>query len=273
MKIFSLYLDFFRFLERIEPRSAKWPAYFVCYYQPHREFLENTFSHYPLMNFSSFKERVEAVKVPDYAHLKSLVSACPPEGIIDEAYAKCQAILPGRVEPEAYLFVGFFSPEGFVIDFQGRPVICFGLERFKDFSLLAILFAHEYAHFLLNLSRGDIPEAKKLKWLLVSEGWGTYFSSLVFPERGLSDHFLFRRDRLNWCQENEGLLREVYCSGKFSPQELVDFYTRGNPGLSLPPRAAKYLGYQAVKKYFARQRKKNIGSLLSDKNRALSLKL
>ncbi len=273
MKIFSLHLDFFNFLEKIELCSEKWPAYSTCYYQPHREFLENTFSHYPLINISSLKERVEAVKAPDYAHLKSLVSVCSPEGIIREAYEKCKAILPPPLEPEVFLFVGFFSPDGFVIDFHGSPVICFGLERFRDFTLLKVLFAHEYTHFLLNLSQGDVPEAKRVKWLLISEGLGTYFSSLVFSEQGLSDHFLFRRDRLNWCQENETHLKKIYCSGKFSPQELMDFYARGNSELNLPPRAAKYLGYRAVEKYFARQKERNIGLLLSDKDRVLSLKL
>jgi len=205
--------------------------------------------------------------------LKNLISVCNPEEIIKEAYEKCIKVVLSKEELEVYLLIGFFSPDGFVMNFRGKPVICFGLERFKDFSLLRILFAHEYAHFLLNLSDGEVREEKRLKWLLISEGLATHFSLLAFPNYKLSDHFLFRRDRLNWCQESEPFLREVFCSGKFSLKELMEFYDKGNPDLNIPPRTGKYLGYQAVKRYLGRNRERNIGLLLSDKKLALSLEL
>lgn len=273
MRIFSLYRDFFKFLGKISSNSEKWKIYFTYYYHPHKDFLENYFSHYPLIDFSSLKQRVETIKTSDYSWLKHLVSACPPEKIIKEAYENCIKIVSSKEEPEIHLFVGFFSPDGFVMNFRGKPVICFGLERFRDFRLLRILFAHEYAHFLLNLSGGEVPEEKKSKWLLISEGIGTYFSFLAFPNRKLYEHFLFSRDTLNWCQANESCLREIYCSGTFSTPELIDFYVKGNPELNIPPRASKYLGFQAVKKYLTQNKGKNIGFLLADKNSALSLEL
>lgn len=273
MKIFSLYQNFFSFLEKITPDSSKWKIYLTYYFKPHQEFLENNFSRFPLINISNLKQRVERIKASDYSQLKNLISVCPPEKIINEAYKKCRSIVPSKKEPEVYLFIGFFSPDGFVIRVRGKPVICFGLERFKDFRLLRILFAHEYAHFLLNLGRGEIPEDKKLKWLLISEGIATYFSSTAFPEYKKSDHFLFRRDILNWCQANEHYLRDIYCSERFSSKELIDFYGKGNQELDIPPRAGKYVGFQAVKKYLAQSKEKNIHLLLSDKNLALSLEL
>jgi hypothetical protein len=273
MKIFPLYKDFFQFVERISFSLSKWKIYYEYYYQPHQEFLDIYFSHFPLLDPSSLKERVEKIKVSDYSWLQSLLSVSPPEKIITQAYKKCIEIVPPEEEPNVYLFVGFFSPDGFVMNFKGKPVICFGLERFKDFSLLKIIFAHEYAHFLLNSSDGNIPERMRFKWLLISEGLGTYFSKLAFPNPPLADHLLFRRDRLNWCQANESHLREIFCSGKFSNQELLDFYFKGNPKLDLPPRAGKYLGFQAIKKYLADNKEKDIGSLLTDKESALSLPL
>jgi hypothetical protein len=272
MRIFSLYRDFFRFLDKISPRSEKWGDYERYYYRPHEKFLKSYFSHFPLIDSSNLKQRVEAIKREHYSRLKSLISVCPPEKIIEESCKECiEFFFPTR-EPDVYLFIGFFSPDGFVMDFQGEPTICFGLERFKDFSLFRLLFAHEYAHYLLNLGRGEVPDGKKLKWLLISEGLATYFSSVVFPGHKLSDHFLFSRDKLNWCQENESLLRDIYCSTEFSSEELIDFYYKGNPGLNLPPRAAKYLGFQAVKRYL-KQKEKNIGSLFTSKKTALRLKL
>ena len=273
MRIFSFYQDFFTFLEKIKPNSSKWEIYFTHYFEPHQEFLENYFSHFPLIDVSNLKERVERIRASDYSLLKHLISVCPLEKIINESYGKCRSIVLSKEEPEVYLLVGFFSPDAFVMNFRGKPVICFGLERFRDFRLLRILFAHEYAHFLLNLSSGEIPEDKKLEWLLISEGIATYFSSLAFPESKISDHLLMRRDRLNWCQEHEGYLRDIYCSGRFSSEELIDFYRKGNQELDIPPIAAKYLGYQAVRKYLAQSDEKNISSLFSDKKLALSLEL
>jgi len=246
--------------------------FFLLLSAPRRIF-RKLFFPFPLIDNAGLKQRVEAIKTSDYSRLKNLISVCNPEEIIKEAYEKCIKVVLPKEEPEVYLLIGFFSPDGFVMNFREKPVICFGLERFKDFSLLRILFAHEYAHFLLNLSCGEVPEEKRLKWLLISEGLATHLSLLAFPDYKLSDHFLFRRDRLNWCQENEPFLREVFCSGKFSSKELMEFYDKGNPDLDIPPRAGKYLGFQAVKRYLGRNRERNIGLLLSDKNLALSLEL
>lgn len=273
MKVRSLYKDFFRFLSRISSKSEKWVLYKSFYYQPHQDFLDIYFSHFPLVDFSNLKERVEAIKPADYSQQKSLISVSPPESLIKESYEKCKGIVPPQKEPEVYLFIGFFSPDGFVMDLRGKPVICFGLERFKDFRLLKILFAHEYTHYLLSLSRGVVPEDRKVKWLILSEGMSTYFSYHAFPESRLSDHFLFRRDRLNWCQENESCLREIYCSGKYTSQQLIEFYKKGNPELDLPPHTAKYLGFLAVKKYLYKHKNKDISSLLDDKKAILSLKI
>lgn len=273
MKIHSLYLDFFKFLDEVSLQADNWAAYSALYYQPHRDFLEAYFSHFPLMNFPNLRDRVKAVKSADYAQLKNLVSVCAPEKIIRDAYKVCCGIVSPREEPDVYLMVGFFSPEGFVMNFKGKPVICFGLERFRDFSLLKILFAHEYSHYLLNWSRGEVPQDKEFEWLLISEGIATWFSQCAFPDHKLSDHLLFRRDKLNWCQENESLLRKIYCSGKYSTRELMDFYAKGNADLDLPPRAAKYLGYLAVKKNFEQKGKISFRVLFEDKSLVLSIDL
>lgn len=271
MKVFSFYLDFFNFLEKIPSHQEKWKIYFDSYYQPHKNFLDTYFSHFPLIDFWTLKNRVEAIKAADYSLLKNLIFVCPPEKIITEAHTRCQRIVPPRKEPEVYLFIGFFSPDAFVMDFRRRPVICFGLERFRDFRLLRILFAHEYAHFLLNLKRGKVPEEKGWKWRIISEGMASYFSFLAFPSPRFSDHFLFRRDVFNWCAANESYLREVYCCGEFTGAELMDFYEMGNPELNLPPRAAKYLGFQAIKNYLAQNSRRDISDLFSDRAKVLSL--
>ena len=192
MKVHSLYKDFFKFLEKIPPQADKWTHYESAYYRSHQEFLETYFSHFPLIDFSSIKERVEIIKSADYSQLKSLISACPPEPMIKEAFKKCKSIVSPEEEPEVYLIIGFFSPDAFIMEFRGKPVVCFGLERFRDFRLLKILFAHEYSHYLLNRSRGEVSADHRFKWLLLSEGISNYFSQMAFPEYKLFDHFFFR---------------------------------------------------------------------------------
>jgi len=273
MKIFSLYQDFFHFLEYVSPNSEKWNSYSKFYYTPHQDFFESYFSCFPALDEKGLRERVERIKVSDYSCLKSLVSQCQPEKILQETYDRCMKIAFPPVEPDVYLLVGFFSPDGFVLNHQGKPVICFGLERFRDFRLLKILFAHEFAHFLLNLQKRDVSEQDKWKWILLSEGIATCFSYSVFPGHRLSDHFFFRRDRLDWCQEHEEYLRKVHHSGKYSNQELQDLYKNGNPDLDIPPRAGKYLGFMAVKKYLDQNKEKGIGRLLGDSDLLLSLDL
>lgn len=273
MRIHSVYRNFFKFLERITPQADKWALYSSLYYQPHQRFFETYFSHFPFINFSNLKERVGTIKKPDYSQLRNLIDVAPPESIIMKTYQKCKNIVFPVKEPEIYLIIGFFSPEGFVMNFRGKPVICFGLERFKDFRLLKILFAHEYAHYLLNLSRGEVPEGQEYKWLLLSEGLSTYFSQLVFPDCKLSDHFFFQLDRLNWCQENESRIRDIYSSKTFSSERLVELFKKGDPGLNLPPLVGKYIGYVAVKKFIEKSKKRIWGRLFTDKEFLLNMKI
>ncbi len=273
LEIFSLYKDFFNFLDRIKNKEVKWKSYLINYYEPHREFLDSYLKHFPFLDASTLRQRVEATKPEDYSWLRHLLSFSPPEEIIRAAYKKCSMAVAPEIVPQVFLFIGYFSPEGFVMEFRGKPVICFGLERFKDFRLLKILFAHEYAHFLLNSREGEILEEKKLKWLLLCEGFCAYFSSLVFQDSQLSEHLLFPRDVLNWSQENLPLLREVYLSHKYSDEEIFEIYFKGKHELGIPPRTGRYLGFQAVKRFLSRKDDPKIGELIKDKALLLSIKI
>jgi hypothetical protein len=273
LKIFSLYRDFFEFLDQRSFPAEKWETYQFMYYQPHQEFLGTYFMHFPLLDTSSLRQRVEAIKKSDYSILRHLISVCPPEKMVNEAYMKCCKIMPPEEEPDIYLFIGFFSPDGFVMNYKKKPVICFGLERFKNFELLKILFVHEYAHYLLNQEREEIPKEKRFHWLIISEGMAVYLSHLAFPDRKLSDHLLFTNDKLNWCQRNESYMREKYLSRELTSQELIDLYIQGNDGFDIPPRVGRYLGFQAVQKYVDHDAKSGIKDLLSDRKKTLTLEL
>jgi hypothetical protein len=225
------------------------------------------------LNSQSLRQRVEAIKISDYSALRHLISICPPEKLVHEAYVRCVEIFPPEEEPDVYLFIGFFSPDGFVMNYKQQPVICFGLERFKNFELLKILFVHEYTHFLLNEGGEEIPEERRFHWLLISEGLATHLSILAFPNRKLSDHLLFTNDKLNWCQKNESYIRENYFSGHLTPQDLISLYVQGDPHLDIPPRAGRYLGFRALQRYVNDRTDEKIIDLLSDRNKALALEI
>ena len=272
MKIFSLYKDFFEVLDQKSFPDEKWKTYHSMYYRPHRKFLRTYFEHFPSLNMHALRQRVEAIKISDYSALRHLISVCPPEKLLNDAYVRCVNVLPPEDEPDVFLFVGFFSPDGFVMNYQKKPVICFGLERFKDFGLLKILFVHEYAHFLLNHEKQEISGEESFHWLIISEGVATYLSQRVFPNRKLSDHLLFTNDKLNWCQRNESYLRETCFSGKLNSQELIKLFKEGNPDLDIPPHAGRYLGFKALQNYENRGTNRGIKDLISDIRKVLEVK-
>lgn len=205
--------------------------------------------------------------------LRHLISICPPEKLIREAYQRCIDIIPSKEDPEVYLFIGFFSPDGFVMKYKKKPVICFGLERFKDFALLKILFVHEYAHFLLNQEGEKIPDEKEFHWLLLSEGMAAHLSLQAFPNRKLSEHLLFTNDKLNWCQRNESYMREKYLFRNLTSQEMINLYLRGDANLDIPPLVGRYLGFQALQKYVDHRANDAIKDLFLNKKKALALEL
>jgi hypothetical protein len=272
LKIYSLYRDFFAFLDNPTFHRPKWRAYYSTYYKPHRDFFEAYFSIFPLLDLESLRDRVESVKKGDYSGLRNLLALSPPEAIIERALRRCRQVTARDEEPDVYLFVGFFSPDAFIMNLKEKAVICFGLERYKDFNLMAILFAHEYAHFLMCQSPVKIAPELEWKWRLMAEGLATVFSSRAIPERPLADHFLVRRDALNWYAEKEDLLRKIYNPEESTSKEILEIFAQGKPELSIPPRAGKYLAFQAVKKYLGHEQER-IEVLLADKKALLSLEI
>lgn len=273
IKIFPLYKDFFHFIDKIPSCRDKWETYLSCYYHIHEDFFDAYFAMFPLLDLANLKERVEAAKVSDYSWLRHLVAVCNPEERVTEAFIKCVKLIPPKEEPDIYLFVGFFSPDGFVMNIGEKHVICFGLERFKDFRLLRILFAHEYIHYLLRLIHKEALADTGFKGFLFSEGLATYFSSLVFPEYGLYDHLLLSRDTLNWCQVNKARIGEAYFGENYSPEESFVLYKMGNIDLGIPPRAGKYLAFLTAKSVVEKRYENRLELLLSDREAALSLGL
>ena len=247
----SIYRDFLEFLKKLGKEGDCWELYTKCYLNPHRDFLLAYWESFPLMGLDQVRQRVERIKRSDYANLESLLLREKPEAIVEGALRRCEAVFPAPEEPDTYLIVGFFSSEGFVIQYKGKPVIGIGLERFKDFRSLGLIFAHEYCHYLRSLTgkRKDSLEKRNLGETLLSEGLSVLFSQLVFPERALYEHLLISRARFNWCVANDERLKSSVRSELGSRKQVSVLFNAGSEELDIPPRVGNYIGYSLLKEH------------------------
>jgi hypothetical protein len=266
MAIFALYEDFFRFLETLESLEDPWTAYEEMYFRPHKDFFGAYWkAFFPLMDVRTLQDRVRQVRRGHYAALEHLIDQSEPEVIVQENLSRLRAHLPKFPEPDVYLMVGFFSADGFVINMEGGPAIGIGLERFQDFRLLDIILAHEYCHCARRRALGSSTETEPetLGQKLLSEGLSVYFSQRVYPKRRLFDHLLMSRRRLNWCQQNEALLKSM-AGGELTSSRLVPvFFQRGKPGAGIPPRTGMYLAYRLVERALLERREEAFEELLT----------
>lgn len=252
LRIFPLYKNFFRFLAACRQGEPAWQAFWRHYYFPHRKFFEAYLALFPLIDRPALKGRVEAVRPEHYARLRLLLRRRAAEKILASTHRRCLSLAqPEDREPvEAYLLVGFFSPEAFLLRIGKKAVVVFGLERYRDFSHLDVFYAHELAHLLIERKKIAVPQEKKAHWYLLTEGMACWFSSRVLPEHPLTDHVFLSRGRLNWCWQNLPLLRKIFRRYQEDERKIRELESRGDPNLDLPPRVLHFLGYQAMENQF-----------------------
>lgn len=270
-----LYRRFFQFLDLLKKGEAAWPTYWRHYYFPYRQFFNAYFSLFPLLDRQALKIRVEAIKPSHYSRLRLFLRHSSAEKIIRKIHQRCLELVKPekRSSIKVYLIIGFFSPEAFILSMGEEKVIVFGLERFRDLSSLDLFYAHEYAHFLLKEKAIEISKENEALWYLLSEGLACWFSSLVLPERPLTDHLFLRRDRLNWCLENESFLKSIFKSNSGDAEKIMRFEQYGDQSLGLPPRTLHFLGYRAIERYLNLNKKNNLFELIRHPEKLLSLSL
>ncbi len=273
IKIIPLYKKFFDFLERMERGERAWPAYWRYYYFPHRHFFKAYFSLFPLLDKEALKKRVEAIKVHHYNRLRLLLERNSAEKILQAIHKRCLMFLgPKNLnQVKVYLIIGFFSPEAFLLKLKQEKVIVFGLERFRDLSSLDLFYAHEYGHWLLEEKGIKIPDEKRAFWYLISEGLACWFSSLVLPERPLTDHLFLRRDRLNWCLANESALKEIFQVYGHDLEKIITLEEQGDSSLGLPPRTLHFLGFRAIDNYVRHLGRANFFDLIDQPEKLFDL--
>ncbi|MCX7975246.1 MAG: hypothetical protein N3B16_12240 [Candidatus Aminicenantes bacterium] len=273
--LIPLYQNFFHFLDLIEKGEDAWPLYWRYYYFPYRKFFDAYFALFPLLDRQALKIRVGAIKPNHYSRLRSLLKNRQAEKIIGKIHQHCLKIAPPEKNRpiKVYLMIGFFSPEAFLLSLGQEKVIVFGLERFRDLAFLDLLYAHEYAHYLLQEKSFEIADERKASWYLLSEGLACWFSSLVLPGRPLTDYLFLRRDRFNWCLENEALLKKIFKLFKQDLEKIMRLQQQGDQSLGLPPRTLHFLAYRAIEKYQKQEKDLTFRKLIQQPEKLLSLNL
>jgi hypothetical protein len=247
-----LYQDFLRFLDALAAGPADpWKVYERIYLEPHRAPLEAWWEQCIGQPREVWQARVRSLRLQDYGLLQEVVREGDLTGIAREAMARCQSVAPLSPEPAIYYLVGFFSPDGFTFQVEGRWAIGVGLERLGSLRLLPILLAHEYGHCY----RRTLGQAKTVGERLVDEGFAVALSARSFPERPEHDHLLMRIGQVAALREYEDQLWGAV--GLLLPSQDEGLagriiYGRGERR-QWPSRAGMYLGWRMVQEFLRRR--------------------
>jgi uncharacterized protein YjaZ len=262
VKIHCLYRDFLIFIRMKDMERDAWRAFREYYFDRHREFLSHVWLQYQGYTMRNIRERVENVKKEDYAQIESELKLFDIEENTREVVQHCKNILHDPDPCNVYLFIGFFSPDGFVISYLNRWAICIGLERFRSFKNYDVILSHEYCHYILNKRCGESGDL--LPRRLIREGLAVYFSKIAFPGRTDSTYMLLSEGRLLQLRDNyEAILREIR-SGEMGAEQLF-----GPRSENIPPRTGYYVGYRLVQDFVDRTGIADIDFLMKDENQML----
>jgi len=261
MPLVSIYKDFLKFIDA--SGKSLWTDYERLYFAPHRQFLSSYWKNCMGLGFEELRGRVEAIKPGDYSHLVSLLRSCDLESVCFSALQKCSRLLQWDDEPMVYLMVGFFSPDGFVITVDGKPVIGIGLERYRSFRNIPVMLAHECCHYMQCLA--EIPvdgwiDRCTVGEAMLREGICVAFSRMVFPERPLTEHLGMSRGRLNWMRANEKLIWQTMEPAlNLMGRDAIQQYLYGAASSG---RGGLYIGFRIAEEFLISSPERNIKTLL-----------
>lgn len=277
MKVHCLYRDFFLFLRALDLERDPWHAFQRYYFEPHRDFLSTVWFEHQGFTRKNIRERVAAVKKKDYAHLENALKLFDIEEETRTVIMHCKRVYYHPGQCNVYLFIGFFSPDAFVLLQGGDAVICVGLERFRDFSRYPLLMAHEYFHYVQKKTdRGEpcVGSAREMRGSpavtnpeavldsLIEEGLCVYFSRLAYPRRKEHEHCFLSEQRHRQLEEEFPDIVGRLRSANMSLDQLFTSHQE-----KLPGRAGYYLGYRLVADFAEKTGARDLDTLLSSRRR------
>jgi hypothetical protein len=262
VKIHCLYRDFFLFLRMINLEGDRWSAFKRYYFGKHRGFLSHVWYEYQSFTPANIRERVGSLRKEDYAHIENELKIFDIEEQAREVVQHCKDLLHEPDPCDVYIFIGFFSPDGFVTRYRGRHVICIGLERFYSFRDFDILLSHEYCHYILN-KRGEADDGNTLK-RTIREGIAVYFSRSAYPGRGDERYLFLSRERVDRLRDMYDELLKDIRKGVLNGAQLF-----GPESGDLPPRAGYYIGYRLVDDFVRKTGVHDMQFLIKEENQIL----
>ena len=247
-----VYRDFLRFLVALEGGEEPWGAFWRLYLVPNAKIFVKYWRAAHWLPLSALRERVRRVRPQHYGLLRTFEQVANLPGLAAEGLRRAKGVLPMPFSPEVYLIVGFFSPDGMVLEVDGRPTILVGMERLRVASDLALIVAHEYGHVGRMLLGPE--ERRTLLSCVVSEGLSAMLVRLAFPDAMFPRHLLFDRRRWNelvLCErEAMAFLRENWASE--DPGLVRSFLDGGGPDGRFPARVGRYVGFRLVEDFIER---------------------
>ncbi|MDD3625783.1 MAG: hypothetical protein PHV06_00545 [bacterium] len=212
--------------------------------------LDPAFFNYIFFNYMNFSEetlniRISEIKKSDYLNLISLCKNNHPENIIQDTLQKCVKVFKYEKNLDIYLYIGFFCPEGLNIKIKEKSnrIIAIGLERFKDFSSLEIITAHEYGHSLLE-PKEELNIFEKIH----REGIAFLFTHLVFPKLPIHKIIFLEQNQLSEIQDILPEIKNEIIKSEISVDQLFRINKKGLPDRSGNPLAF-YYAYELYQKH------------------------
>lgn len=247
-----VYKDFLRFLTALEGGEEPWAAFWRLYLVPNARIFLLYWRSAHFLPLATLRERVRRIRPQHYGLLRTLEQVADLPGLAREGLRRALGVLPLPVPPEVYLLVGFFSPDGMVLEVDGGHAIVVGMERLKVASDLALIVAHEYGH-VARKTMGP-KEPRTLLSCVVSEGLSSMLVRAVFPEAMFPRPLLFDRRRWNSLVscEREAMAFLKENAPSTDPLLIRSFLDGGGPEGRFPPRVGRFVGYRLVEEMLHR---------------------
>ena len=174
----------------------KWKAYKALYYDKHSELLSEVWLHYQGYTMKEIKKLALLIEKADYEAVENLLKVYDIEDNTKEIILRCKDLLHHQDLCSIYLFIGFSSPEAFILKYKKKYVICVGLENFKSFHSYPVLLSYWFCNYVLSI-RNSMFNGKTSK-KLIRDGISVYFSKLAYPGYKECDYLFLKEEAYNY---------------------------------------------------------------------------
>jgi len=240
----------------------KWGVFKRYYYNKHYEFLSNVWFDYQRYTLRNIRERVKMIKKAHYADVESALKIYDIEESTREIILHCKSLFYDPDKCDIFLFVGFFSPDAFVLRYRGDFVICVGLERFHDFQNYEILLSHEYFHYIQN--KGGKEQESPI-YRLIREGLSVYFSKIAYPGKKENLYFFLNDETFALLRDNDAAIIKRIRESGVNWEDLFSAQSK-----KFPPRSGYFIGYKIISDFIDHTGDRDLHLLLKEEDRIVA---